>query len=165
MTMTAAVPKPDFKSFNESKSITASSHKCLGSTGTELPPGTTPNKLSQPPRTPPQCFSRSSRRGILISSDKISSSSKLTSTPSTVHGSLTCPEIQNSLVPAFLGLPKPANQAPPRLRIVGATATVSTLVTVVGQPKTPALAGNGGLRRGFPGFPSILSIKEVYSSK
>jgi hypothetical protein len=28
--------------------------------------------------------------------------------------------------------------------MVGATATVSTLVTVVGQPNTPTSAGNGG---------------------
>ena len=37
------------------------------------------------------------------------------------------------------------------LQIVGATATVSTLVTVVGQPKTPTSAGKGGFRRGLPG--------------
>jgi hypothetical protein len=34
--------------------------------------------------------------------------------------------------------------------MVGATAMVSTLVTVVGQPKTPTLAGKGGFRRGLP---------------
>merc|ERR1719247_2514197 len=77
--------------------------------------------LSQPPRTPPQCFSRRSLRVIDISS-------------STVQGLLTCPEMQKSLVPALLGLPKELNHSGPRLRIVGATATVSTLVTVVGQP-------------------------------
>ncbi len=49
--------------------------------------------------------------------------------------------------------PKPANQLAPRLRMVGATATVSTFVTVVGQPKTPTLAGNGGFRRGLPWRP------------
>jgi hypothetical protein len=49
------------------------------------------------------------------------------------------------------------------LQIVGATATVSTFATVVGQPKRPTSAGNGGLRRGFPCFPSKLSIKEVSS--
>jgi hypothetical protein len=32
------------------------------------------------------------------------------------------------------GRPKPANHAAPRRRIVGATAIVSTLLTVVGQP-------------------------------
>lgn len=37
-----------------------------------------------------------------------------------------------------------------RRRMVGDTAMVSTLVTVVGQPKTPTLAGKGGFRRGLP---------------
>ena len=44
-------------------------------------------------------------------------------------GLLTWPEIQKSLVPEFLGRPKLANHSAPRLRMVGATATVSTLVT------------------------------------
>lgn len=34
--------------------------------------------------------------------------------------------------------------------MVGDTAMVSTLVTVVGQPNTPTLAGKGGFRRGLP---------------
>merc|ERR1712107_281703 len=51
----------------------------------------------------------------------------------------------------------------PLLQMVGATATVSTLVTVVGQPKTPTSAGNGGFRRGLPCLPSRLSIKAVSS--
>jgi hypothetical protein len=78
---------------------------------------------------------------------------------STVIGLFTCPLMQKSLVPAFFGLPKDSNQEAPLLRIVGHTATVSTLVTVVGQPYTPALAGNGGLSLGRPGFPSSDSIK------
>ena len=45
------------------------------------------------------------------------------------------------------------------LLLTGATATVSTLATVVGQPKTPTSAGNGGLRRGFPCLPSKDSIR------
>jgi hypothetical protein len=50
----------------------------------------------------------------------------------------------NSFVPALFLRPNAANQLPPLLRIVGATAIVSTLVTVVGQPKTPTFAGKGG---------------------
>ena len=70
-----------------------------------------------------------------------------------MHGLFTWPEIQNNLVPELPFLPKPANQLLPLRNIVGLTATVSTLVTVVGQLNTPLLAGNGGFNRGFPGFP------------
>ena len=45
-----------------------------------------------------------------------------------------------------------------KLKLTGATAMVSTLFTVVGQPKRPMSAGNGGFNRGFPCFPSIDSI-------
>lgn len=71
--------------------------------------------------------------------------------------------MQNNLVPLLLGLPNDENQDAPLLMMVGQTATVSTLVTVVGQLNTPLFAGNGGLSLGFPGFPSMLSIKPVYS--
>merc|ERR1712046_121675 len=95
--------------------------------------------------TPPQCLSMSSLKGILISS-------------STVTGLLTCPEMQKSLVPEFFGRPKDVNQDAPRRMIVGQTETVSTFVTVVGHPYKPALAGNGGFKRGRPGLPSSDSI-------
>merc|ERR1719322_2035930 len=77
-------------------------------------------RLSQPPMTPPAWSSMSSLSGIDISS-------------SAVHGLFTWPEMLNSFVPVFLGLPKEANQVPPLLQMLGATATVSTLVTVVGR--------------------------------
>jgi hypothetical protein len=70
-----------------------------------------------------------------------------------VHGLFTWPETQKSLVPRLLGLPNEANQEAPLFMMVGHTATVYTLVTVVGQLNTPLLAGNGGFNLGFPGFP------------
>ena len=59
--------------------------------------------------------------------------------------------------------PRPLNQEGPLRRMVGATATVSTLVTVDGQPYRPTLAGKGGLRRGLPCLPSRLSMRAVSS--
>ncbi|CAD6227445.1 GSCOCG00001129001-RA-CDS [Cotesia congregata] len=44
-----------------------------------------------------------------------------------------------------------------------ATATVSTLVTVVGHPKRPTSAGKGGFNLGLPCLPSNDSIKAVSS--
>lgn len=126
------------------------SHVGRGMTGTEHPPGTIPFRFCQPPLTPPQCFSINSCSGILISS-------------STTQGLFTCPLMQNTFVPEFLSLPKLANHLPPLRAIVGATATVSTFATVEGHPKSPTSAGNGGLSRGFPCFPSSDSIRAVSS--
>ncbi len=53
---------------------------------------------------------------------------------STTQGVFTWPEIWNSLVPWLFSRPKLVNQPAPRRRIVGATAMLSTLLTVVGQP-------------------------------
>ena len=126
------------------------SHTSLGMTGTEQPPGMIPLRFCQPPLIPPQCFSKSSCNGIDISS-------------SITQGLLTCPEMQYTLVPWFLSRPKPANHLAPLRMIVGATATVSTLATVEGHPKSPTSAGNGGFKRGLPCLPSRDSMRAVSS--
>ena len=48
----------------------------------------------------------------------------------------------------FLVLPIEENHFPPLLNIVGTTAIVSTLFTMVGHPYKPTKAGNGGLSLG-----------------
>lgn len=148
--MTAAVPSPEPASQSASKSINTFSAVFQVSIGTEEPPGITALKLSHPPMIPPQCLSMSSLNEILISS-------------SNTPGLFTCPETANNFVPALFFLPKPANHEAPLQRIVGTTATVSTLVTVVGHPYNPAFAGNGGFILGFPCLPSKDSIKPVSS--
>ena len=81
----------------------------------------TASKLSQPPRTPPQCLSSNSCNGTPMAS-------------STVQGFSTWPEMQNSFVPVLFGRPMLANQWAPRRKMSGTTAIDSTLLTVVGQP-------------------------------
>jgi hypothetical protein len=56
--------------------------------------------------------------------------------------------MQNILVPVFFGLPIEENHLPPLLSIVGTTAIVSTLFTIVGHPYKPTKAGNGGFNLG-----------------
>jgi hypothetical protein len=65
------------------------------------------------------------------------------------------PQTENSLVPVLFGLESasPLYQAPPFRMMCGTAARVSTLLTVVGQPQSPAAAGKGGLIRGLPRFP------------
>ncbi|MND06390.1 hypothetical protein D3C83_277370 [compost metagenome] len=45
----------------------------------------------------------------------------------------------------------------------GTAHSVSTLLIVVGMPKSPAAAGKGGLIRGLPRLPSIEFIRAVSS--
>ena len=85
------------------------------------------------------------------------------SSSSTLHGLFTWPEMQNTFGPEFFGRPSALNHAAPRRMMVGATAMLSTLFTVDGQPYSPTAAGNGGFSRGMPFLPSRLSSSPVSS--
>src|SRR5215813_7146388 len=105
----------------------------------EPPPGTT--ALSRPvPLTPPAC--------------SISCRSVIDTGASYTPGVFTRPETEYIRVPPCVLVPSPANQAAPRSMIGGTQHNVSTLLTMVGWPKAPLMAGNGGLILGQPFFPS-----------
>ncbi|MNX74592.1 hypothetical protein D3C86_1060370 [compost metagenome] len=74
-----------------------------------------------------------------------------------------CPEAEINLVPVDLPIPIFAYSAPVLLTIHGTAAIDSTLFTTVGLAQRPETAGNGGLIRGLPLFPSRDSIKAVSS--
>ena len=78
-------------------------------------------------------------------------------------GLLTWPETEKMTVPPALLAPISWNHSAPRVKIVGTEARVWVLLTVVGRPYSPKLAGNGGLKRGLPGLPSSDSSNPVSS--
>src|SRR5215211_6412156 len=75
------------------------------------------------------------------------------------------PHTEYNLVPVLLGFDSdiPLYHAAPLMMISGTAARVSTLLIVVGWPNTPDTAGNGGLMRGFPRWPSSEFISAVSS--
>lgn len=78
-------------------------------------------------------------------------------------GFFTRPEKPISLVP-LSSLPEmPVYHSTPFAKMAGTLHSVSTLLTQVGLPHTPALAGNGGLERGLARRPSSELISAVSS--
>mmetsp|Transcript_70310 Transcript_70310/g.187336 ORF Transcript_70310/g.187336 Transcript_70310/m.187336 type:complete len:256 (-) Transcript_70310:688-1455(-) len=150
MTVIEPVPSADLNSRRPSKSMMHFLAISGVIMGTDTPPGITACRRSQPPLTPLPCFSMRYSIGAPSSS-------------STVQGLFTLPPTLKSLVPRLFSRPMEANHDPPRRMMVGTTATVSTLVTVVGQPHRPTLAGKGGFNLGLPCLPSSDSIIAVSS--
>src|SRR6185436_1262701 len=93
----------------------------------------------------------------------INSSTEQVMSISYTPGLLTLPQTERSLVPVDLPTPILAYSSPPMLMMGTTAASVSTLFTTVGRIHTPCTAGNGGLIRGFPRFPSSDSINPVSS--
>ena len=119
-----------------------------GTTGTDEPPGITALSFF-PSLTPPA-----------------SSSKVLNGVPngiSKLPGLFTWPDTEKHLKPALSLVPKELNQSGPLLIIFGIEAKVSTLFIIVGEPKSPLTAGNGGLYLGKPFLPSIDSSIAVSS--
>src|ERR1700761_3924797 len=119
-----------------------------GTTGQDDPPGITAFNL-RPFQTPPTKAIKS-LKGMPKGSSKL-------------PGRSTCPETEKIRVPPEFCGPKPANQAAPLRMMVGTEAKLWVLLMVVGLPKSPKFAGNGGLKRGLPGLPSRDSSKAVSS--
>src|SRR5947199_409101 len=78
-------------------------------------------------------------------------------------GFFTRPETEYIRVPPCVLVPSPANHAAPRSMIGGTQQSVSTLLTIVGWPKAPLMAGNGGLILGQPFLPSSDESRPVSS--
>src|SRR3954470_16186257 len=76
---------------------------------------------------------------------------------------LILPQAEINFVPVDLPTPIFAYSSAPSLMIGTTAAMVSTLFTTVGQSHNPFTAGNGGLMRGFPLFPSNDSSNAVSS--
>src|ERR1700727_1843511 len=110
-----------------------------GTTMQDEPPGITALSL-RPFHTPPTSSIRS-LKGIPMGNSKL-------------PGRSTWPETEKITVPPEFTGPNPANQAAPLRMLVGTEAKLCVLLIVVGLPNKPKLAGNGGLERGLPRFPS-----------
>ena len=121
ITITPAVPRPDFA---RAARRNPSARRRRRSSGSSAP-------RSRPGSPPAGCPSRRARRRHAARS---APAAGCTSPPRHCTACSRGPEMQKILVPVFFGRPKPANHAAPRRRMVGATAMVSTLLTVVGQP-------------------------------
>src|SRR5262249_8200028 len=84
-------------------------------------------------------------------------------------GRSTCPETPMSLVPhdggppTLLSHPCRLTHSHPCSTMLGTWQSVSVLLMIVGLPKRPLTAGNGGLIRGQPRLPSSASKSPVSS--
>src|SRR2546425_10365431 len=138
MTMTPAEPIMVPAALSPSTSMVTSISAAVR-IAADPPPGTT--AFSRPvPLTPP---------AIAISCRKV-----IDTGASYTAGFFTRPDTEYMRVPPCVLVPSPANHSAPRAMIGGTQASVSTLLTIVGCPKAPLMAGKGGLILGQPFLPS-----------
>src|SRR5579859_2249371 len=119
--------------------------------------------VTNDPAAPPSSTACSVRPSGRPPARSISARSGVPIGTSYTPGLLTCPDTQNSRVPADSGVPVAPKAAAPPVRISSTFINVSTLLTSVGLPKRPACTGKGGLLRGSPRLPSI-ELKSAVSS-
>src|SRR5205823_12422639 len=147
MTTTPAEPIMEPAALSPSTSMATSISSAVRMAA-EPPPGTT--AFSRPvPLTPPAVSIN--RRGV-IDTDA-----------SYTAGFFTRPDTEYMRVPPCVLVPSPANHAAPRSMMGGTQQSVSTLLTIVGWPKAPLMAGNGGLILGQPFLPSSEDSSPVSS--
>ena len=151
ITMTAAVPRPVFTSRRLSKSISTVSQIDLGHQRHRRAAGDDRQQIVPAAAHAAGIASRSAR------------AAECRALPRRCTACSRGRRCRTASCPEFFGRPSAANQAAPRRRMVGATAMLSTLLTVVGQPYRPTAAGNGGFSRGMPFLPSRLSSSAVSS--
>src|SRR5207248_8432484 len=148
MTMTPAEPiiEPTFLSPSTSIGTSISSAVRMAA---EPPPGTT--ALSRPLALTPPARSWMSERSVTATD------------ASYTPGFFTRPDTEYIRVPPWVVVPSAANHSAPRVMMGGTQARVSTLLTIVGCPNAPLMAGNGGLILGQPFLPSSEDSRPVSS--
>src|SRR5688572_32846799 len=146
-TITPAEPIIEPAALRPSTSMTTSISSAVR-IGAEPPPGTT--AFRRPEWLTPPASSMSCRS--VIDTDV-----------SYTAGFFTRPETEYIRVPPCVLVPRPANQAAPRLMMGGTQHRVSTLFTMVGAENAPLMAGKGGFTFGQPFLPSSDEISPVSS--
>src|SRR3954470_4408108 len=123
-----------------------------------------PDAGTYAPSGPPTCAARTGRPVSVPPPYASTSSRRLTPKgSSTMPPCLTLPASWKTWVPRDRPVPSPAylcHPGPPStvsLKIIGTAHSVSTLLTAVGLPQRPLIAGIGGLARTSPRRPPRLS--------
>src|SRR4029450_9319057 len=150
MTTTPAEPIMEPAALSPSTSIVTSISSAVRIDADPPPPPAATTPPDPPPGTP--AFSRP----VPLTPPAVSINRRrvIDTGASYTAGFFTRPDTEYMRVPPCVLVPSPANHAAPRVMIGGTQHSVSTLLTIVGCPKAPLIAGNGGLIFGQPFLPS-----------
>ncbi len=118
----------------------------------------------QPPEGPPICTALNFLLlGMPLPTSKIICRSVVPIGTSTSPVLTILPARAKTAVPGLSFVPVLFSHSAPFLIICGTYASVFTLFTTVGFPKSPSVVMRGGRARGVPGLPSIEAAKAVAS--